>query len=883
MPPSRVAQKARPGPVEPLASFSFPKDHHLIVTTERYVWSWDARGLTNAFRSGSGGILAAKEAKDGSGLLAVADDQVVVLHDPNRGMKRSYRLKGTEGKIRLLEYSNDSKSLFFTTTLQNAVQSYSLRQACLLEPSHTHPSPPTVLAISHTSHLLLSASETPPTTYLQNLTLRTPAVSLHPRASDAAVERASFHPERPNVFLLAYKDGTLAAYDATRILGRAGRGGTGGEVGSFKNLHSVTSRVVANAEDNFSSISSVGNKSVTITGAAFLPGHRSRAVSVGADGRCRLVDFDCGGTILRTWHVKGPATSLSILSVPARPRSPVRQKPGNAMRSAPAGDALNNTIAIGRQDGKVLLFDSVGLLLTERTIDAEGGRIVDVQWMKGLGLKPSKESLTEPAAKDTPSPGKVNAVGIEFNSSETLTEAIDQYTKGGSSVYSTEMPDDGFGDECGTVNYTPSAEGVDRALPPVGGVNYMDLFSPVKPVSPPRSPQRKSPRPRNRPRILSSTFRQSSISISPEREKMTLGDPPSLIPSYAQSSLASAVEEVDERGDGAASSRALEQEEPLKRTYIERPTSPSPSPSSEIKLAKTPSAKTPLAKKSRKISQVRMPGSFRSTSTLGSVSTSTSTSSKILADIRRLGDPGSKNGGLALLAPYMNPRETPTSTPSSQSLSDSRRRKEQEDKNEGADEEETILQESSMATTQNPTERSEDIWFTEDDEPSNSLPRLRARSQRIRSQRQSSVRRIPNLYGAAHHIPAHPRSPSSPSINDRSPDTTGSHGLEKFPPLLPPGAALSPRGPVPMNNYFPRRGSLASSSHPSGSSPDPKTRVGGALAKETAWAHDEAREGTCDCGSPCCAALRKDVGVMKEELTLLREQVEVMKMMMVRR
>lgn len=96
MPPIRVAQHARPGPVEPHQAFAFPKDHHLVITTQTNVWSWDQRGLTNAFASRSAGILAAKEAKDGSGLLAVADDQVVVLHDTNRGMDRSYRLKGTD-------------------------------------------------------------------------------------------------------------------------------------------------------------------------------------------------------------------------------------------------------------------------------------------------------------------------------------------------------------------------------------------------------------------------------------------------------------------------------------------------------------------------------------------------------------------------------------------------------------------------------------------------------------------------------------------------------------------------------------------------------------------------------------------------------------------
>lgn len=44
----------------------------------------------------------------------------------------------------------------------------------------------------------------------------------------------------------------------------------------------------------------------------FIPGYKSRTVSIGHDGKCRLVEFEGGAQILRTWHVSGPATCLSI-------------------------------------------------------------------------------------------------------------------------------------------------------------------------------------------------------------------------------------------------------------------------------------------------------------------------------------------------------------------------------------------------------------------------------------------------------------------------------------------------------------------------------------------------------------------------------------------
>jgi hypothetical protein len=74
----------------------FPSAQHLVIVTEQNILTWDATGIRKAFSSGSNGILAAKEARNGSGTLAIADSQVVLLHQVERGLERSYRLKGTD-------------------------------------------------------------------------------------------------------------------------------------------------------------------------------------------------------------------------------------------------------------------------------------------------------------------------------------------------------------------------------------------------------------------------------------------------------------------------------------------------------------------------------------------------------------------------------------------------------------------------------------------------------------------------------------------------------------------------------------------------------------------------------------------------------------------
>lgn len=101
MPSTTVSQRRHAAPTQvrnksSITNFSFPADHHLLITTEKHICCWSEKGLEAIFKSGSAGILEAREAKDGSGNLAVADSQTVLLHELARGMDRSYRLKGTE-------------------------------------------------------------------------------------------------------------------------------------------------------------------------------------------------------------------------------------------------------------------------------------------------------------------------------------------------------------------------------------------------------------------------------------------------------------------------------------------------------------------------------------------------------------------------------------------------------------------------------------------------------------------------------------------------------------------------------------------------------------------------------------------------------------------
>lgn len=132
---------------------------------------------------------------------------------------------------------------------------------------------------------------------------------------------------------MGFGDGILAAYNADELLPssleaksrtRTSRSGWKGETSRFERLHVTISKgiqdpnaildaAVLGGHDTETNTDSVENRSLNITGAAFLPGQHCWEVSIGGDGRCRMADFERGGKILRTWHIHGPAVGFSVL------------------------------------------------------------------------------------------------------------------------------------------------------------------------------------------------------------------------------------------------------------------------------------------------------------------------------------------------------------------------------------------------------------------------------------------------------------------------------------------------------------------------------------------------------------------------------------------
>jgi WD40 repeat protein len=162
------------------------------------------------------------------------------------------------------------------------------------------------------------------------------------------------------VFLLAFRDGTVAAYDATGLFhdredDAAYPQAVGGEIYTFRHLHNVISQVQQSSFSASSTSSSPLGQGVT--GIEFITGHRSRAVTCGADGKCRVIDSE-KKAIIRSWHVRAPATALSLMS---------------------SKSAKSPLAAVGRLDGKISIYELSGTLLHEIVVGESPQKVCSYQ------------------------------------------------------------------------------------------------------------------------------------------------------------------------------------------------------------------------------------------------------------------------------------------------------------------------------------------------------------------------------------------------------------------------------------------------------------------------------------------------------------------------
>jgi WD40 repeat protein len=178
------------------------------------------------------------------------------------------------------------------------VQAYDIPTTELLPSQQPHPSPPNVLAISPNGSVLISASPTPPTIYIQDRRRggSTP-VNFHPMDDQTPVSCAAFQaldgPVQPSYtyFLLGFQDGKMVIYRLFLPGHLEYHDHSQSRHPHLFQLQPVRINVIRKLHK-----AAMGG----VRASEFIPGHKMRAISIGYDGRCRLVDFRGGGQILRT-------------------------------------------------------------------------------------------------------------------------------------------------------------------------------------------------------------------------------------------------------------------------------------------------------------------------------------------------------------------------------------------------------------------------------------------------------------------------------------------------------------------------------------------------------------------------------------------------------
>ncbi|PVI00739.1 hypothetical protein DM02DRAFT_728334 [Periconia macrospinosa] len=241
-------------------------------------------------------------------------------------------------------------------SLNTSIQAYRIPTGELLPPLRAHPSPPNVLAISKDGNILLSASPSPPVVFIQSLQNGPCSpVNVYPPRAISAVTHAAFYPDAsPGTttrvkYILGFQDGSLAYYQLTIPLCRTLDTDTVHAppmhphcIGYIEKLHKAA----------------VGG----VKAAEFLPGYKCRVVTVGLDGRCRLVDFEGGGQVLRTWHVSGPANCLAIVF---NSSAHYRLGKGSIPTVIPSDEPSETLIAIGTESGSVKMYNVLGIMVRE--------------------------------------------------------------------------------------------------------------------------------------------------------------------------------------------------------------------------------------------------------------------------------------------------------------------------------------------------------------------------------------------------------------------------------------------------------------------------------------------------------------------------------------
>ena len=285
-------------------------------------------------------ITAAKQATDGSQLLAVTDSRFIFIQDTRQEIvRRRHAFSDASGPIQLLHFARNTQELYFTTALQNAVRCYSVRSGILLKPVCELPRPPAVFAVS--KRYLIAACNGPTLLLHRSLSSNATSVTFKTLASPAAIILVNLHHEQHNMFLIAFADGSISVHNAAYIHRRTS---TNGQVAFIERQRHQDQTPAPG-----------------IRAAEFMPGATLQLAVLGSDQSFRVISLHRGIPLIsHIWTMPLMASCIAV---------------------CPESFRGQQYIAVGNPDGEVAYLDIHGNLIHKMTVGQRGESVLDLEWV----------------------------------------------------------------------------------------------------------------------------------------------------------------------------------------------------------------------------------------------------------------------------------------------------------------------------------------------------------------------------------------------------------------------------------------------------------------------------------------------------------------------
>ena len=305
--------------------------HDLEIITARRIARWDGKDMTDLFVTNDAEIVVAQSMRDRCDTVAVSDGHTITLRNCRERQPWSVKCLAA-GRPQLMAFHPERHDLYFTSSLQNAIHCFSVRDSELKDLICPLPGEPVALCVS--TRYILAVCTNSRRLCVQPVSSFQEPISDAALPSDAGLVSAAFHPQHPGSFLLAFADGILSIHKA----------------GLLKRGPVAVVQLTSTSQTSDASL----------VAATFLYGAPLTVVSVTNQGHCQIHrEYRGQGQLLRLWSVTATPTCLTVLRLP--------------------NEDGEHWITLGSANGEVETYSSRGYLIKRCVVDVEESKVLNVQ------------------------------------------------------------------------------------------------------------------------------------------------------------------------------------------------------------------------------------------------------------------------------------------------------------------------------------------------------------------------------------------------------------------------------------------------------------------------------------------------------------------------